>query len=83
MAEEYRADNFIYSKVSEEINQRVVLVGVHETDIELNISDEDFDRSMDELHELAEASFLYPAGRVIQKSDRVHTSLYVGPGKLD
>ena len=72
-----------------EANERVLLVGVYETgshsesrrsDTE---SEEEFYHSMDELYELARACLMYPAGQVVQRMERIHNALYLGPGKLD
>ncbi len=43
---------------------------------------EDFERSMQELEELARACGMEPAGRVVQNLQKLHQALYLGKGKL-
>lgn len=72
-----------------EANERVLLVGVYETGSHSESrrsnteSEEEFYHSMDELYELARACLMYPAGQVVQRMERIHNALYLGPGKLD
>ena len=59
----------------EEEMMRVLLVGVDTG------QDPDFEHSMDELEDLAEAAGKKAAGRIVQHMEAVNNSLYVGAGK--
>jgi GTP-binding protein HflX len=60
-----------------EIEQRAILVGVNFN------HQSDFDYSMEELANLAEACHVEVAGEMSQKLQRVHSSHYIGKGKVD
>lgn len=61
----------------EEIIQRAILVGV-----DLN-NDKNFDYSVEELKNLAEACSVQVVGVLTQKLDRVNPACYIGTGKVD
>ena len=61
----------------EEIIQRAILVGV-----DLN-NDKNFDYSMEELKNLAEACSVQVVGVLTQKLERVNPACYIGTGKVD
>ena len=63
--------------------ERALLVGVWETSANAYSSEEDFDHSLDELHELAVACLMKPVGRVTQQMPRAGIAFYVGRGKLE
>lgn len=59
-----------------ERKERALLIGV-------NLNDgEDFERSMQELGNLAEACGMEVAGQIVQNLPQLHTALYMGKGKL-
>lgn len=59
-----------------ERKERALLLGV-------NLNDgEDFDRSMEELGNLAKACGMEVAGQIVQRLPKLHTALYMGRGKL-
>lgn len=59
-----------------ERKERALLLGV-------NLNDgEDFERSMQELGNLAEACGMEVAGQIVQNLPQLHTALYMGKGKL-
>lgn len=57
--------------------ERVLLAGVN-----CGKSEHDFNRSMEELKNLAEAHFMKPVGMVTQKMDSPNKALYIGTGKV-
>lgn len=61
----------------EEIMQRAILVGV-----DLN-NDKNFDYSVEELKNLAEACSVQVVGVLTQKLERVNPACYIGTGKVD
>ena len=61
----------------EEIMQRAILVGV-----DLN-NDKNFDYSVEELKNLAEACSVQVVGTLTQKLERVNPACYIGTGKVD
>lgn len=61
----------------EEIIQRAILVGV-----DLN-NDKNFDYSVEELKNLAEACSVQVVGTLTQKLERVNPACYIGTGKVD
>ncbi|HPP35059.1 MAG TPA: GTPase HflX [Clostridiales bacterium] len=60
-----------------ELKERALLTGVN-----LN-NDDDFEKSMDELENLAEACGFEVAGRVEQNLRSVNSAFYIGPGKVE
>ena len=56
--------------------ERVILVGVSTDD------NDDTDKSLDELEELAKTAGAVAVGRVIQNREQIHPGTYVGKGKL-
>ncbi|GAB5614627.1 hypothetical protein JCM37172_17330 [Faecalimonas hominis] len=63
-------------ELSKEI-EKVILVGVS---VEEN---DDMEKSLDELEELARTAGAVTVGRVIQKREQIHPGTYVGKGKID
>ena len=63
-------------ELSKEI-EKVILVGVS---VEEN---DDTEKSLDELEELARTAGAVTVGRVIQKREQIHPATYVGKGKID
>ena len=61
--------------------ERAVLVGVDVPDDPGEING-DFDRSMEELHNLAKACLIEPVALVTQKMAAVNKGLYIGTGKV-
>lgn len=61
----------------EEIEERVVLVGVQMAD------GEDTVESLDELEELAETAGAVTVGKLIQNREAVHPGTYIGKGKIE
>ena len=61
----------------EEIMQRAILVGV-----DLN-SDKNFEYSVEELRNLAEACNVEVVGLLTQKLERVNSACYIGTGKVE
>ena len=59
-----------------EEKEKVLLVGVDTGE------EEDFERSMKELGELAKACNMQVAGMVTQKMDSVNKAFYIGTGKV-
>lgn len=62
---------------AEETYERVLLAGA---DCEKN--EHDFERSMEELKNLAEAHFMKPVGMITQKMESPNKALYIGTGKV-
>ena len=60
-----------------ETKERVILVGVQADD------NEDIEKSLDELEELAQTAGAETVGRIIQNREQIHPGTYVGKGKLD
>lgn len=60
----------------EEIEERVVLVGVQ-------MGEGDIRESMDELEELAQTAGAVAVGRIIQNREAIHPGTYIGKGKID
>lgn len=58
------------------VRERVLLVGV-------NIGQEDFEHSMDELKSLAEACHMEVVGMITQNLEAINKALYIGTGKVD
>ncbi len=59
-----------------ERKERALLLGV-------NLNDgEDFERSMEELRNLAESCGMEAAGQIVQRLPKLHTAFYMGKGKL-
>ena len=79
----------INDRMIDENNEKVLLVGVYETGAYneggrgKRETEEEFYHSMDELSELASACGMRAVGQVIQRMERTHNALYLGPGKLD
>ncbi len=65
------------NKKVEEEREKVLLVGVDD-----GSASEEFERSMEELKNLAKACFMEPVGVVTQKMESVNKGLYVGTGKV-
>ena len=59
------------------IQERVILVGVSTDD------HDDTQKSLDELEELAATAGAVTVGRVVQNLDQIHSTTYVGKGKLE
>lgn len=59
------------------IEERVLLVGVRLND------NEDTEKSLDELEELAATAGAVSVGRLIQNRERIHPGTYVGKGKIE
>lgn len=64
----------------QEVLERVVLVGVDVP--EAGKRENDFERSMEELADLAKACFMEPVAIVTQKMESIHKGLYIGTGKV-
>ncbi len=60
-----------------EIQEKVILVGVSTSD------NDDTQKSLDELEELAATAGAVTVGRVVQNLDQIHPTTYVGKGKLE
>lgn len=60
-----------------ELQERVILVGVSTDD------NDDTQKSLDELAELAATAGAVTVGRVVQNLDQIHPGTYVGKGKLE
>lgn len=60
-----------------ETKERVILAGVQADD------NEDTEKSLDELEELAQTAGAETVGRIIQNREQIHPGTYVGKGKLD
>lgn len=60
-----------------ELQERVILVGVSTDD------NDDTQKSLDELSELAATAGAMTVGRVVQNLDQIHPGTYVGKGKLE
>ena len=60
-----------------ETKERVILVGVQADD------NEDTEKSLYELEELAQTAVAETVGRIIQNREQIHPGTYVGKGKLD
>jgi len=60
-----------------EIQEKVILVGVSTDD------NDDTQKSLDELAELAATAGAVTVGRVVQNLDQIHPGTYVGKGKLE
>ena len=61
---------------TDEIIERVILVGVAFD------TDDDTDRSLDELAELAKTAGAVTVGRMVQTRDNFHPATYIGKGKI-
>ena len=62
---------------NEEIQERVILVGVSEQD------GDDTNDSLDELSELVKTAGAVSVGRIVQNRQSAHPGLYVGTGKVE
>ncbi len=62
---------------TDEIIERVILVGVAFD------TDDDTDRSLDELAELAKTAGAVTVGRMVQTRDNFHPATYIGKGKIE
>ena len=71
------AKETILHKIEDE-EERVILVAV-----DANNSEDDTEKCLDELEDLAKTAGAVTVGRVIQKRERVSAGYYVGSGKLD
>ena len=60
-----------------DIQEKVILVGVSTDD------NDDTQKSLDELEELASTAGAVTVGRVVQNLDQIHPGTYVGKGKLE
>lgn len=60
-----------------ELQEKVILVGVSTSD------NDDTQKSLDELEELAATAGAVTVGRVVQNLDQIHPTTYVGKGKLE
>lgn len=60
-----------------DIQEKVILVGVSTDD------NDDTQKSLDELEELAATAGAVTVGRVVQNLDQIHPGTYVGKGKLE
>mgnify|MGYP005762827271 FL=1 len=60
----------------DEIEERVVLVGVQ-------LGDGDIYESLEELEELAETAGAVTVGKIVQNREAVHPGTYIGKGKID
>ena len=60
-----------------ELQEKVILVGVSTSD------NDDTQKSLDELEELAATAGAVTVGRVVQNLDQIHPGTYVGKGKLE
>ena len=60
-----------------DIQEKVILVGVSTDD------NDDTQKSLDELEELAMTAGAVTVGRVVQNLDQIHPGTYVGKGKLE
>ena len=60
-----------------ELQEKVILVGVSTDD------NDDTQKSLDELEELAATAGAVTVGRVVQNLDQIHPGTYVGKGKLE
>lgn len=69
-----------YDKEHSAATERVVLVGVETSDN--NQREGDFERSMEELYQLAKACFMEPVAVITQKMEFVNKGLYIGTGKV-
>lgn len=56
--------------------EKVLLVGADDG------SEKDFDRSMEELADLAKACFMEPVGVITQRLENINKGLYIGAGKV-
>lgn len=63
-------------EIREEIEERVILVGVSTGD------GDDTEESLDELEELAKTAGAVTVGRVIQNREQIHPGTYIGSGKI-
>ncbi len=61
----------------QELQERVILVAVSTDD------NDDTQKSLDELSELAATAGAVTVGRVVQNLDQIHSGTYVGKGKLE
>lgn len=61
----------------EELTERVILVGVSLED------NDDTEKSLDELEELAKTAGAKTVGRLIQNREQIHPGTYVGKGKIE
>lgn len=63
-------------EIIEEVEERVILVGVSTGD------GDDTEQSLDELEELAKTAGAVTVGRVIQNREQIHPGTYIGSGKI-
>lgn len=70
--------NNMNEKKLQESRERVMLAGV-----DTGEGQEEFDRSMGELDELAKACDMEPVGMVTQRMEGINKSLYLGSGKVE
>lgn len=63
-------------EIIEEIEERVILVGVS------TANGDDTEQSLDELEELAKTAGAVTVGRVIQNREQIHPGTYIGSGKI-
>lgn len=61
----------------EELQERVILIGVQESGAE------DTEESLDELEELASTAGAVTVAKVIQKLEKMHPGTYIGKGKIE
>ena len=61
----------------EELEERVVLIGVQEND------GEEVESSLEELGELARTAGALVAGIVVQRREKIHPGTYIGKGKIE
>ncbi|MDD3404206.1 MAG: GTPase HflX, partial [Hespellia sp.] len=62
---------------NDQLRERVILVGVCAGE------NDDTEKSLDELKELAETAGAVTVGRIIQNREMIHPGTYVGKGKID
>ena len=70
--------NTIYENIKQTANPRAILVGLN-----VNRSESDFERSMDELKELTKAIDIDAACTVTQALPSPDRSTYIGSGKVE
>ena len=69
-------------QTSAENYTKAVLAGVYETSV-CDMTEDDFNHTMQELSELARACYYKPVGRVTQQLEHRTSALYLGAGKVD
>ena len=62
---------------TKQTEERVILVAVRQSD------DDNTDRSLDELEELASTAGAVTVTRIIQNREAIHPGTYVGKGKIE